>query len=92
MRPAPNQSQRNRQRVRDRGIFRRQLAEHDVHESDPDERERNGNGCHQRVRVNIRQCKKRFQQVREKFFTEPTESQTRERYPELGRRKISLEM
>src|SRR6266404_6123081 len=88
----PNQSQRNRQWIRDRGVLRRQLAEHDVHERNSDERERDRNRRDKYVRVNVRQCKKWFEQVREKFFTEPSQRQTRHCHAELCRRKISVEM
>src|SRR6266404_9967936 len=42
--------------------------------------------------MNVRQGKEWFDQVREKFFTEPAERQTRQRYSELRRRKVSVEM
>src|SRR5579864_4168541 len=42
--------------------------------------------------MNIRQGKKRFNQVREKFLAEPAERQARQGYSELGGGKISVEM
>src|SRR5205085_5941029 len=71
---------------------RRKLTENDVHKRDTDECERDRNRCDQRVRMNVRQRKERFDQMRKKFFTEPTERQTRHSDAELRRRKISVEM
>ena len=88
----PNEQKRDRKRVADRDVFRRQLAEDDVEKSDPNECERDRDGRDQRVRVDVHEREGRLKQADQKLFADPTEREAEERHAELRRGEVGIEM
>src|SRR2546423_1427941 len=88
----PGERERNRKRIADRDIFRRQFAEDNVEKSNPEECQRDRDRRDKRVRMDVRQDEGRLEQVGEKLLANPAQRETREGDAELGRGKVGIEM
>ena len=63
-----------------------------MEKSDSDEGKRDGNRCHNSVRVNAGKREKRLQHFRQILFAKITEREARQGDAELGRGKVSVQM